>query len=106
MARKRNTPRGDSAAPKPQAEDAAKPDPKAASPEPASTGAPGEPKVVDMSVRDLLTLLGRTLPAGPPSQTISPPTLPAGVDAEGNVADLKVSDLLQLIASSRKPTGG
>ena len=101
MARKRNTPREDTATPKAQTEDAVKPAPEAAAPEPAKAEAPGEPKVVDMSVRDLLTLLGRAVPAGPPPQTSASPTLPEGVDAEGKVADLKLSDLLQLIASSR-----
>ena len=84
MARKRNT-ASDPAPPAPDAE--------------AAPSEPTAPKVIDMPVRDLLQMLGRTPPESAPSQPRAAPALPAGMDAESKLTDLTVGDLLQLLSA-------
>ena len=57
------------------------------------------PRVADMPVRDLLQMLGRTLPESAPLQPPPPTALPTGIDAEARIADLTAGDLLRLLAA-------
>ena len=95
MARKRNT-APDPMPPAPDAE-AANPSP----PAPAEPSAPKvvDTKVVDMPVRDLLQMLGCTLPETVPVQPRPIPALPPGIDTEAKLVDLTVGDLIQLLAA-------
>lgn len=76
------------------------PDAVAVPPEPTPTE-PAPPKVVDMPVRDLLQMLGRSLSENTPLQPGAPPALPAGMDAEAKITDLTAGELIGLLAAFR-----
>ena len=81
----------------PEVVTAAPPEPQAAVPEVLAKA-----KVVDMPVRDLLQLLGRTLPEGapvPPSATTI--SVPTGIDEAAKVSNLTLRELLQLLGPSQ-----
>lgn len=92
MARKRNA-APDPAALEPDAVPAVPPEPTPPESDP--------PKVVNMPVRDLLQMLGRTLPENVPLQARAAPALPAGMDAEAKITDLTAGELIGLLAAFR-----